>query len=116
MPCVGEIAHLKAAVLRLKDKPFEILAVSLDDERAGLDYLLKQLDVPGIHTWEPIGWDENPVRILYNVQSMPTWYLLDAKGVIRARNPDGKELAATVEAILADKKQAGTVTKSAGHD
>ena len=97
---MGEIPHLKAAVSRLKKKQFEILAVSLDDSRSELVEVIKSMSVPGVHTWESSGWDENPIRTLYNVQNMPTWYLIDAEGIIRARDPFGDELIPAVEAIL----------------
>ncbi len=112
---MGEIPHLKAAVSRLKNKPFEILAISLDDDRHDLVSVIKGAKVPGIHTWESTGWDENPVRNLYNVQNMPTWYLIDATGVIRARDPLGSELIPAVEAILAKAGKPGATAAPAGH-
>ncbi len=103
-------------MLRLKNKPFEILAVSLDDDGASLVDVVKRQGVPGIHTWEPIGWDDNPVRILYNVQNMPTWYLIDTKGVIRARDAFGATLVPAVEAVLAGAKGLGATARPTGHD
>ncbi len=114
MSCVGEAPHLRAAVSRLKDKPFEILAISLDDERGALVDMVKRAKVPGVHTWVPIEWDDHPVRRLYNVQSMPTWFLIDATGVIRARNPFGKELIPAVEAALAPNGKSRARAGSAG--
>ena len=111
---MGEIPHLKAAVLRLKNKPFEILAISLDDDRHDLVRVIKGAKVPGLHTWESTGWDENPVRKLYNVQNMPTWYLIDTKGVIRARDPFDKELIPAVEAILAKAGEPGAPAAPSG--
>ena len=105
---MGEIPHLRAAVSRLKGKPFEILAISLDDDRAPLVDMITRAKVPGLHTWDPIGWDRNPVRQLYNVESMPTWFLIDANGVIRARDPFGKELIPAIEAALGLKGTFGT--------
>lgn len=100
--CVSEIPHLRAAVTKLKGKPFEVLAVSLDYTKPPLMQMLKTNDVPGIHTWDEAGID-NPVGILYNANSLPTWYLVDAKGVIRARDPSTKDLPKLVEQILAGK-------------
>ncbi len=84
---------------RLKDKPFEILAVSLDDERHALTHMLEHMKIPGIHTWDDKG-RENPIAERYNVLSLPTWYLIDEKGVIRARDPFGDALIPAAEAIL----------------
>lgn len=102
-------------MLRLKNKPFEILAISLDDDRHELVSVIKGARVPGIQTWESNGWDENPVRKLYNVQNMPTWYLIDTKGVIRARDPFGKELISAVEVIFAEAAKPGVTAPTSGH-
>lgn len=99
---------------RLKGKPFEILAISLDDDRDALVDMIKRAKVPGLHTWVPIEWDDHPVRQLYNVQSMPSWFLIDAKGVIRARDPFGKELIPAVEAALGSKRTSRARAGSAG--
>ncbi len=85
---------------RLKDKPFEILAISLDDQREFLVHLLKNKKFPGIHTWDDKG-RENPIAEQYNVLDLPVWYLLDERGVIRARDPFEDKLVPAVNAILA---------------
>ena len=97
---MGEVPHLQAAVSRLKGKPFEILAVSLDDERDDLVKMIKRREIPGIQTWDAGGWDGNPVRKRYNVHDIPTWYLIDATGIIRMRDPLGEALVPAVEAML----------------
>lgn len=100
--CLGELPHLREAVAKLKGKPFEVLAISLDYTKAPLMQMLSSSDVPGIHTWDEAGID-NPVGLLYNANSLPTWYLIDAKGVIRARDPSAKDLPKLVDQILAGK-------------
>jgi hypothetical protein len=85
--------------LRLADKPFVILTVSLDDDLEALKNVLKSLNPPGTHTWDQSGSD-NPVGELYNIQALPTSYLMDPKGVIRAKDPDAVELADTVLKLL----------------
>ncbi len=93
------MAHLRAAGSRLQDKPFLILSVSLDDTKAALERLVNALEVPGIQIWDEAGRD-NPIADLYNARALPVWYLIDAQGVIRARNPFGERLLPEIEAIL----------------
>ncbi len=95
---------------RLKGKPFEIVAISLDDTREILVHMLQNIKMPGIQTWDKAG-RENPVGKLYNALILPTWYLLDENGVIRARDPFGRKLIPAVEAVLA-----GSATPKAKHD
>ena len=97
--CVAEIAHLRGTVKKFADKPFQILSVSLDDTREEVDDLLKRIEFPALHSWDEKG-AENPVGALYNVQELPTWYLIDAAGVIRARDPLGDKLDQSLDLIF----------------
>ncbi|MCP4643098.1 MAG: hypothetical protein GY851_21810, partial [bacterium] len=45
------------------------------------------------------GW-EHSSAIQYNLQDIPTWHLIDAEGVIRARDPFGDKLIPAVKAAL----------------
>ncbi len=92
---------------RLKNKPFEILAISLDDAREILVHMLGSMKMPGIQTWDEKG-RENPIATLYNAVTLPTWYLLDENGVIRARDPFGEQLIPAVTALLARSKTTNT--------
>jgi len=98
-PCLGEIPHIKKAVKHFEGKPFEILAVSLDDMVEMLEATVKQRKLPGVQTWEEDG-RENEVANLYNAQVLPTWFLIDAKGVIRAKDTFGDSLIPAVEVLL----------------
>jgi peroxiredoxin len=94
--CLTEMSHLKAAAERFKDKPFVIVGVSLDDFKEMLVATIEQKGLPGLQIWDDTG-RENPVGVLYNVQDLPQWYLIDADGVIRARNPFGEKLIPSVD-------------------
>ncbi len=88
---------------RLKGRPFEILAISLDDDREDLVEAVRQRKVPGIHTWDTAGW-ANPIGKLYNVQGIPAWYLIDPQGVISSRDPFADELLPAISAALNPNK------------
>ncbi|MFQ5495134.1 MAG: redoxin domain-containing protein, partial [Phycisphaerae bacterium] len=98
-PCIAEIPAVKEAVEQLKGKPFTVLAVSLDDDRDDVRRVVKRLKFPGYQTWDEKGW-ENPVQTLYNVQMIPTWYVIDGRGIIRNRDPFGEKLIPAVRAVL----------------
>lgn len=93
--CLAETPHLKAAAERFADKPFVIVGVSLDDFKEMLVATIEQKGLPGLQTWDDAG-RENPVGVLYNTQELPQWYVIDADGVIRARNPFGEALISAV--------------------
>lgn len=102
-------------MLRFKDKPFEIVSVSLDDAVSDASSMVTDMKFPGIHTWELIE-EKHPVAEKYNVQGLPTWYLIDGLGVIRARDPQGDKLIPAVESILGPVQEASTdlINKHAG--
>lgn len=96
--------------MRLKDKPFEILNISLDGSRREMESIVKGAKFPGIHTWHKKGRD-NPIADLYRAYSLPTWYLIDAQGRIREKDPFGDKLVPAVERAMA---AAPTGAKSVG--
>ena len=91
-------------MLRLKDKPFELVNISVDDTRGEVEGLLRAKTFPGLHIWHEKGF-ENPVRVLYNAQRFPTQYVIDAKGVIRARDPRPDDLMKVIEAAMKPAKK-----------
>ncbi len=102
--CVAEFPHLEKVQQALSDKPFVILSVSLDESGDMAKRLVKRMKAPGIHTWDIID-GENPVGLMYNVRQLPTWYLLDQKGIIRMRDPKSDKLVELVEALLKPSNQ-----------
>ncbi len=61
--------------------------------------VVRHLNPPGTHSWDYDDGD-NPVAERYNVHELPTLFLLDRRGVIRARDPGVKELVAAVESAM----------------
>jgi len=101
--CLAETPHLKIAAERFKDKPFAIVGVSLDDFREMVIGTIAQKGLPGTQIWDESG-RENPVGLLYNVQELPQWYLIDTEGVILARNCFGDALMPAVENALTTRQ------------
>ncbi|MEK6798690.1 MAG: TlpA disulfide reductase family protein [Planctomycetota bacterium] len=97
--CLTETPTLRAAAKKFKDQPFEVVGLSLDEVRELLAATVQQQQMPGLQTWEPSGRD-NPVATLYNAQILPTWYLIDAEGIIRERDPLGEKLIPAIEKLL----------------
>lgn len=98
-PCIGEIPHLKEAAKTFDEERFVILGVSLDSDPGQLRQTVAAFQIPGIQTWEDTGRD-NPVAKTYNAQLLPTWYVLDKGGIIRARDPFGARLLPVIEEAM----------------
>lgn len=100
--CTQETALLNDVYLEFKDKGFEILAVSLDSsEKKVKDYAAEnKLEWKFVCTGK--GWQDETV-LRYGVNSLPSHWLIDKKGVLRSFEAKGKELKRTVALLLADR-------------
>lgn len=92
------IPHEKAMVDRLKDKPFALLGVNSDGDAKQLNKILQREGI----TWRQAvdGSTEGPWATAWNVSGWPTIYVLDHKGVIRAKDLRDEELEAKVVELL----------------
>lgn len=107
-PCMAEMPHLATVSAKLSEQktPFEILCVSVDDDRESVAFVVRERKFPGTHTWDK--GPENPVTDMYNVRGLPTWYLLDPKGIIRYRDPSHEELVDLVTRMFEPAKPPDT--------
>ena len=98
-PCRAENPNVVKMYDRFKDKGFEILGVSLDDNR---ENWLKAIEDDGL-TWKHVsdlgGWS-NTVAKQWAVRSIPHTVLVGADGVILAKNLRGAALEAKVAEVL----------------
>lgn len=99
-PCMREVPHEKELVARLKDKPFALVGVNSDEDRAKAKETTAKEGMTWRSLWNGPGGSSGPHSKAWNVRSWPTVYVLDAEGVIRARNVRGKELDAAVDELL----------------
>lgn len=98
-PCRAENPNVVKAYNTYKDKGFEILGVSLDQDK---DAWLKAVADDKL-TWTQVSdlkyWN-NDVAKLYGVRSIPASYLLDKEGKIVAKNLRGEELEAKLKELM----------------
>jgi thiol-disulfide isomerase/thioredoxin len=101
VPCKAMIPHQREIVGKLKDKPFAFVSVSIDDNREILTKFLEKEPMPWTHWWtgKESGFMED-----WGIAYVPTIYVIDARGVIRHRDQNGRfppeQLAAAVNALL----------------
>lgn len=98
-PCRMENPNVVAAYEKFKDKGFDILGVSLDQDR---EAWLKAIEKDKL-TWTQVSdlkfWN-SPVVALYQVEGIPMNFLLDKEGKIIAKNLRGEALEATLKKVL----------------
>jgi len=98
-PCRMENPNVVAVYEKFKDKGFDILGVSLDQDK---EAWLKAIEKDKL-TWTQVSdlkfW-ESPVVALYQVEGIPMNFLLDKEGKIIAKNLRGEALEATLKKVL----------------
>ncbi len=83
-PCKEEFPYLINLYNNYKDSGFVVVAVNVDNEKDKLDNFLTNLgvDVP----FTVITDKEGKVPSLYNLDAMPTSFLIDKKGIIKFKH------------------------------
>lgn len=99
VPCRAENPHLAKAYGELKDKNFEIVGVSLDNNKDAWANAVKQDGLPWIQVCDLKGW-KNEAALLYGINSVPQNFLLDPNGVIIGSNLRGENVAEKIRALL----------------
>lgn len=92
--------HERSLVERLKDKPFALIGVNSDADKAKLKKVLEKEKITWRSFWNGPDGTSGPISTAWNVKGWPTVYVLDAKGVIRAKDLREEELDAAVEGLL----------------
>ncbi|HER44359.1 MAG TPA: TlpA family protein disulfide reductase, partial [Candidatus Eisenbacteria bacterium] len=81
------------------DKGFDIIGISMDNNRQALDSYLEEQGMKWRQIFDGKGWKAE-IGQLYAVSSIPSTFLLDKQGKIRYKNLRGGELADAVEKLL----------------
>ena len=101
--------HERSLVKKLADKPFALLGVNSDPDKAELKKAMEKENI----TWRSFfdgGKVGGPIATRWAVQGWPTLYVIDHKGVIRHKHlgsPGDKVLDDEIEKLLkeAEDKQ-----------
>jgi peroxiredoxin len=97
-PCRAMYPDERELVKQFKDKPFALLSVSTDAERATLQKSIKDAEITWRCWWE--GGLEGPICKSWNITSFPTVYVLDGTGTIRFKDVRGPSLEDAVKTLL----------------
>lgn len=99
-PCRMENPNLVRTYQKFKDKNFDILAVSLDNNKEKWLQAIAQDKLTWTHVSDLKYW-KNEVALLYGVKGIPANFLLDKEGKIVAKGLRGPALEETLAKILA---------------
>ena len=102
VPCRRENPNIVKVYKEFHSKGFDILGVSLDQEKEEWLEAIAADKLTWTHVSDLQYWNNTAAR-LYAVNSIPANFLLDEKGVIIGRNILGEDLHKKVKEILEDK-------------
>ena len=101
-PCRAENPNVVALYNEFHAQGLNIIGVSLDKDAAKWKDAIAKDGLTWSHVSNLKFW-EDPIAKQYNVQSIPATFILDAKGIIVAKDLRGDELKAKVKELLGVK-------------
>jgi peroxiredoxin len=98
-PCRAENPNVVKAYQKFHAKGFDILGVSLDEEKDKWIAAVKKDNLDWSQVSDLQGWKNN-VAMLYGVQGIPMNFLIDKEGKIIGKGLRGDDLDSKLEALL----------------
>ncbi len=97
--CVPNNKIVKEIYDKYSAKGFQIVQISLDDNKDYLKRVVENDSIPWIVVADFLQWD-SPIVNSLSINSIPSNYLIDRFGVVQARNITGKELQEVLNKLL----------------
>ncbi len=101
-PCRAEIPNVVATYKKYHGQGFEIIGVSLDQDRQKLLNYTKDNGMTWSQYFDGQGWG-NKLAVKYGIEAIPTTFLLNGNGVIIGTDLRGNDLSQAVAKALAKK-------------
>jgi thiol-disulfide isomerase/thioredoxin len=101
-PCVGEMPNVIATFQKHHAKGFDIIGISLDQDKDKLTDFTKKKDMGWPQYFDGQGWG-NKLAVKYGIESIPSNFLLDPEGKIIDKDLRGEALEQAVSKALAKK-------------
>jgi peroxiredoxin len=97
-PCIAELPRLQAAYKNYHDSGFEIISVSLDENKSAVTDFVKARNIP----WPQIHNASTSANLVsaFGVITIPAVYLIDPQGSIVRLDLRGKALDETLNRLL----------------
>jgi thiol-disulfide isomerase/thioredoxin len=99
--CYPDIQGLKKSWEQFKDKGLEIISISLDENEKRLKETIGKYKMEWKHSCTGKGW-QDPTAVRCGINSVPSYWLVDKKGILRSFNLKGRELNRTIAILLSE--------------
>ena len=94
-PCIGELPNVVKNYEQYHDRGFDVIGVSVDEDRKRVDDFVAKRKVPWTITLDKdfkAAGKEGPLAVHYGVAGIPTAILVDREGKVVSLNAHGPEL------------------------
>ena len=103
-PCVADMPNIQATYNKFHKKGFDVVAVSLDNDRKALESFVRQRSLPWVQIVDNAprtkqGRQET-LSNRYNISSIPTAFLVDRDGKVVSTFARGEELQRLLNQLL----------------
>jgi len=98
-PCVASVPEIQKVYNKYHDKGFEVVGISLDEEKDALEKFVKQRKLPWPQHFDGKRFD-GPLALKYGVNVAPTTYLVGRDGKILKRLTQKNDLDKEIENAL----------------
>ncbi|RKU13942.1 hypothetical protein C6502_01990 [Candidatus Poribacteria bacterium] len=112
-PCIAEMPNVKQVYGKYKDDNFQIIGISLDENRNTLVGYLEKEGITWPQFFDGHGW-KNQVAQMYGISAIPHMYLIDGEGVVRKSDVRGPALEPAVHALVRENNRKLQNDKPAG--
>jgi len=94
--------HERSLVKKLADKPFALVGVNSDRDLQELKPVLESEHITWRSFWNGPQGTGGPIAAEWGVQSWPTLYIIDQKGIIRHKNLRGEAMEEAIDKLVAE--------------
>ena len=101
-PCLEDTPNVKKVYDAYKDKGFDIIGISLDNDEKRLRNYLKENEIPWRQVYSGKRWD-SPIPQQYGIRNVPSGWLIDRDGTLITHQARGDALERLVSEAVATK-------------
>ncbi|MGI9240359.1 MAG: TlpA family protein disulfide reductase [Verrucomicrobiales bacterium] len=94
-PCIAELPNVQETYTKFHDKGFEIIAISLDQDKDKLTKFMEKEELPWPQYFDGKGWG-NEISTRFGISGIPATFLIGTDGKVAATNLRGDALEAAV--------------------
>ena len=99
--CMAEMPNRVATYQTLRPKGFEIIGISLDEDKTQMQEAMKTHGMEWPQYFDGLGW-KNKISSGFFIDSVPMTWLIDKKGKLRHVGPVGPGLESAIQKLLTE--------------